>query len=89
MLHIFQRIIWTAHKAFYYPKQITHRISQSDCSKRRKNVKDNLFKSVSTLGSVLKREEMQLHKKVPLLLALMDMWSKDDLFLHTTSQMVG
>ena len=50
-LHIKLIIITLFRKyCIHSPKQITHRISQSDCSKRGRKVKDNIFQSVSTLG---------------------------------------
>lgn len=48
-LHIKLIIITLFRKyCIHSPKQITYRISVSDC--RGRKVKDNLFKSVSTLG---------------------------------------
>ena len=46
-----------------------------------------IFSNLFPLWECFEEGGMQLLKKVPLFVALMDMWSNIDLFLHTTSQM--
>ena len=79
-----------AHQIDHYHivQKILYSLSQANHAQNiTKCIKKIIFSNLFPLWECFEEGGMQLHKKVPLFVALMDMWSNIDLFLYTTSQM--